>query len=251
MQSIDIIIATYNRRKLLEQTINGIIDRTETPYRLIVVDNCSTADDTIPYLKALKIAGKIDILLLNDKNIGAARAFNKGFKYVKSELFITTDDDIVPPDLEPDWLEQLIGLFIKYYPEYGAISLRQARMVNVHFNNSDIPHYPNNELGESRHSSCSWLRIQKKGDIEKIPSKFGGRMRYSSLSLFKSMRKLKMRCGYAKNIWAYHIGYGAPNKGYPKDFTNYARYSKDKEITAKRKPYPEIDNKTHIPIKTP
>ena len=248
MKPIDIIIATYNRRSLLQKTIEGIEARTKTPYRLIVVDNCSKADDTILYLKSLKKSGRISVLLLNDKNVGASQAFNKGFEYVESELFITTDDDIVPPDLEPDWLEQLICLFNKYYPEYGTISLRQARMVNVYFAEEWIPHYPNNELGESRHSSCSWLRIQKKSDVEKIPSKFGGRMKFSSLHFNAVMRNLGFRRGYAKNIWAHHTGYGAPNKGYPKGFTDYARYSKNKAITAQRKPYPKIDPKTHVPI---
>ena len=170
------------------------------------------------------------------------------FACVESELFITTDDDIVPPDLEPDWLEQLTKLFVKYYPEYGAISLRQARMINVVFNESWIPHYPNNEIGETKHSSCPWLRIQKRSDVKKIPSKFGARMRYNSLHFYSVMRDLGFRCGYAKDIWAHHTGYAAPNKGYPEGFTDYARYSKDKAITVKKKPYPKIDPKTHTPI---
>ena len=66
MQPIDIIIATYNRRELLEQMIREIEERTKTPYRLIVVDNHSTADDTVDYVQQLKKEGKIDVCLCGE-----------------------------------------------------------------------------------------------------------------------------------------------------------------------------------------
>ncbi len=186
---IDIVISTYNRRGLLQRMIEGIKERTKIPYRLIIVDNNSEADDTINYLEELRGSKEIDVLVLNDKNIGGAKALNEGFKYVRSELFITSDDDIVPPDLEPCWLEQLIELFKKYYPEYGAVALRNARMLNTSFGGEWLPHYPDNELGESLRSSCAFLRMQKRSDMEKMPNLFGGRKKYSSLYLYRIMKK--------------------------------------------------------------
>lgn len=247
MKPIDIIIATYNRRKLLQQTIEGIEQRTKASFRLIVVDNCSDADDTVRYLQQIKKEGRLKVLILNDKNIGAAGAFNKGFAYVESDLFITTDDDIVPPELEPCWLEQLVELFNKNYPEYGAISLRHARTIGVSFNRSTILHFPDNELGEAK-ASCPWLRIQKRSDVEKLPKLFGSRMKYNSTYFRRVMERQGFRCGYTKDIWANHIGYAASNKGYPEGFTEYARYSEARLRNVKRKPYPEIDPKTHVPI---
>jgi len=249
--SIDIVIVTYNRRNLLEKTINGIIERTRTPYRIIVVDNHSTADDTVEYLKRMKDEGKIHVLLLNDENKGLAPGYTQAFNYVESEYFITTNDDLIPPDLEPgDWVTQLKDLFDKFYPEYGAVSLRCARMKNVYFNDPGrIEWLPHDEIGEAVRSAPALFRMQKRSDVEKVPSRFGTQGGYNDEYQCKRLfNMLNMRAGFARDLWCNHIGFALDNRGYPKDFTKYAGHSLGRELKNKKLGYPEVDPKTNIPL---
>jgi len=250
MEPYDIVIVTYNRKHLLERTLDGIRERTKTPYRIIVVDNCSMEDDTIPYLKKCKEDGKIDVLILNKENRGLAPAYNIGFEYVKSELFFTTNDDLIPPDLEPDWIIRMVELFKKYYPEYGAISMRCPRLRNLHFNNgTTINWLPHDEIGETRRSSSALFRIHRKDDIAKNSVFFGTQAGYRDEYQFKkAMDKIGMRSGYARDIWCNHIGYALDNRGFPKGFITYAGYSEGRNSKNKKLGYPKVDLKTNVPI---
>jgi len=250
MQKIDIVVVTYNRKHLLQRTLEGIMERTRTPYRLIVVDNHSTKDNTVDYLKSLKEQGKIDILILNDKNYGLAPAYNIGFEYVESELFVTTNDDLVPPDLNPCWLQQMVALFCRYYPEYGAISMRCPRLRNVHFNNdTTITWLPHDDVGEAKRSSSALFRIHRRDDIAKIPNFFGTQAGYRDEYQFKrAMNSIGMRSGYARDIWCDHIGYALENRGFPEGFIDYAGYGPSRTLKAQRLGYPKLDPKTNIPL---
>ncbi len=55
-------------------------------------------------------------------NIGIHATWNLALSFAESDYFITCDNDILVPDLEPDWLTQMVG-FMDSKPEYGAISL--------------------------------------------------------------------------------------------------------------------------------
>lgn len=120
--TIDIIIVTYQRLPYLVEVIEALQQRTKHPYRLIVVDNGSI-DGTVKYLKEMKGQGEIDIIVLNKSNLGLSGALNEGLKHVESEFFITTSDDIVPPKLNPCWLERLIAT-AEAQSEFGGISVR-------------------------------------------------------------------------------------------------------------------------------
>jgi len=247
---IDIVVVTYNRRHLLQQTLEGIFERTETPYRLIVIDNHSTEDDTVDYLKTLKEAGKIDVLILCEKNIGLAPAYTLSMDYVESEYFVCANDDLVVPDLSPDWLIQLKNLFDKYYPEYGAITLRCAKLKNVHFNNTTtITWLPYDEIGEAKRSIPALFRMQKKSDVDKAFNKFGTQGGYNDeYQCKKMMNKLGMRSGFARDLWCNHVGFALENRGYPGEFKEYAGCSEARNEKNLRVGYPEVDPKTNVPF---
>jgi len=250
MEKIDIIIVTFNRRNLLQRTIEGIGERTKTPYRLIVVDNHSTKDDTVEYLKVLKEDGRIDVLVLNDKNEGLAPGYNIGLEYVESELFITTNDDLIPPDLDPDWIQVMISNFEKYYPEYGALSMRCAMLKGVYFTeNPRVDWLPHDEIGEARHSLSALFRIQKKSDIKRAPAQFGTQAGYRDELQYKvMMNRLGFRTGFLRDVWANHIGFALENRGFPKDFKEYAGQSDARNKKDIARGYPEIDPKTNKPL---
>lgn len=127
MGPIDIVITSYNRVKFTGECIRYICARTRTPYRLIVVDNGSL-DDTQELLHGYRGDGSVDIFVEMNMNAGIHAAKNVGLSLVQSPVFVSMDDDIYVPDLEPDWLHQLYEL-LRHRPEFAAISMRPQVMV--------------------------------------------------------------------------------------------------------------------------
>ena len=125
-EKIDILLVSYNRLNLLQITIKAIKKRTEYPYRLIVIDNGSD-DGTIEWILNAYVNKKIDDIVLLGVNIGLGKAFQEGFKKVKSEYFITCTDDVIPPKVNPCWLTQELET-IKNNPEYGGITMKGFRI---------------------------------------------------------------------------------------------------------------------------
>ncbi len=103
----------------LKEIIDELERKTKYPYRLIVVDNGSI-DGTREWIKKMYKDGKIWKYVFTKKNEFMTDAYAKAFKCVESEYFITTQDDILPPN-GPCWLTQMVRL-IRKYPEVTSIS---------------------------------------------------------------------------------------------------------------------------------
>lgn len=98
------IVVTYNRKILLEETIEALLNQTVKLDEIIIVNNCST-DGTESVLEKYKES--ISIINL-ERNIGGAGGFNNGLKYAYEKghsLFWIMDDDTIA---EQDALEKLI-----------------------------------------------------------------------------------------------------------------------------------------------
>ena len=80
-----------------------------------MIDNGST-DGTREYIKKEK---RISKYIFADKNLFMTDAYKKAFEEVKSELFITTTDDVLPPK---GWLTKMIRLTYDN-PEYASITM--------------------------------------------------------------------------------------------------------------------------------
>jgi len=226
---------------MLQQTLESIWERTKTPYRLIIVDNCSN-DGTVKWLRNKKKQGKIDELVEIKEPQGLCHAYNEGFKLVSSKYFITTQDDLLLPDLKPCWIPVMKDLLDRH-PEYGAVAMRVARMINIKFRGEA-------EIYEARRSCCAYYRIHKRSVVVKNnPYPFGERRGLTDDIEFKKlMQRVGLRAGFAKFVWANHIGHSQEyNKGYG-SFTNYLGYNKSRNETKARKPYPKVDPKTNVPI---
>lgn len=238
IQPIDIILVTYQRCNFLKHTVKKIYERTLYPYRLWVIDNDST-DNTKDYLKQAKLNGYIYDYILLKENKGLAYGLTEGFKRVKSEYFITTQDDIVPPDLRPCWLERMLHL-AKKYPDYGGIAMRIQRL-----RHRDVDEYK--ELIESPTSLPSVFRIQKKKDIEKLNG-FGGRPHWESTDFVNRGKVLKKKFALTTHIYADHSGFMADNKGFAEGFKDYHTFAKERIYQGKDQPYPRIDYRTNVPL---
>lgn len=125
MKPIDIVITTWKREWMTKACIEAIDKNTQTPHRLIVIDNGSNNEFASIFLQE-----RADIYVKLDKNYGLEYAKNIAMNFVESPVFISMDNDVLPYKYEPDWLVQLVDLMGRY-PDYGAIALRPQVLVGT------------------------------------------------------------------------------------------------------------------------
>ena len=108
MNPIDIVILTFNRLEYTKKCLHFLHQRTKHPFRIIVIDN-NSRDETKDFLLKEQKAGRINVLILLDKNIGPHLTKNYALRFVKSQkYYIDTDNDMLVPDLV--WEELLPAL---------------------------------------------------------------------------------------------------------------------------------------------
>ena len=102
---VDIIIPIFNGYDFLGPLFDTVAANTRDPYRLIVIDDCST-DSRIPeFLRELSERNPGIVLLRNQTNQGFIGSVNLGMEKVSSEIFVLLNSDTEVP---PRWLERLI-----------------------------------------------------------------------------------------------------------------------------------------------
>lgn len=95
---ISIIIPTYNRRHLLNEAVNSVLNQTYNNFELIIVDNHSS-DNTEKYCKTLVNNNNKIRYHRNKKNLGMIENWNVGLSLAKGEYVnILMDDDILHHD---------------------------------------------------------------------------------------------------------------------------------------------------------
>jgi GT2 family glycosyltransferase len=102
---VGVVVVTYNRQLLLEQTLHSLKGQSYPITRIIVVDNCSS-DGTREMLQQMDDSS-LDRLLL-DRNVGGAGGFSVGIERAfrsDSDVIWVMDDDVLPAS---DALECLI-----------------------------------------------------------------------------------------------------------------------------------------------
>jgi len=103
-EPVDIIIPVYNGFEFLDKLFSSLFENTTLPYRLIIVEDCSS-DKRIPdYLRNIEKKQENILLIINDENSGFIKSINKAVKYTKNHFVILNTDVEVPPN----WLERLM-----------------------------------------------------------------------------------------------------------------------------------------------
>lgn len=104
-----VIICTYNRAKLLENSIYSVQgqDLVNKEFEIVVVDNNST-DETRAVVEKMVNASPVMIKYVFEKHQGLSIARNTGISNASGEIIVFTDDDI---EAEKSWLRELISVF--------------------------------------------------------------------------------------------------------------------------------------------
>ena len=95
--TVSVVIPTYNRKDVLEETVRALARQTVPPLEAIVVDDGST-DGTWDLLLALRdeLRGRLDLVPVRQENLRQGRARNNGVGRARGDLVLFLGDDTVP-----------------------------------------------------------------------------------------------------------------------------------------------------------
>ncbi|MFJ4266766.1 glycosyltransferase [Paenarthrobacter nicotinovorans] len=112
------VVVTFNRRELLQTTLEGITAGTRVPDAIVVVDNAST-DDTAAFLEQYQAPVTTDVVRLNT-NVGGAGGFVVGMERAvldhHADHVWIMDDDTEP---QPAALDEALEVSEAYRRETG------------------------------------------------------------------------------------------------------------------------------------
>ena len=117
-----IIILTRNQLAFTQKCINSILEHTQRPYELIVVDNGSD-DGTVNYIESTVIPQNRHLpirIIKNQHNLGFAAGNNQGIAVAKGDYILLMNNDIV---VTPQWLDLLIAC-AEQRPRIGIVGPR-------------------------------------------------------------------------------------------------------------------------------
>lgn len=91
MSLVSVIIASYNKERFIEQTINSVLNQSIQNWELLIIDDCST-DKTVEKIQVFQSDNRI-LLFRNNENRGANYCRNLGINNAKGEFVIFLDAD--------------------------------------------------------------------------------------------------------------------------------------------------------------
>lgn len=108
--SISTIIVTRNRANKLRRCVKSIIEGTNFPDELLIIDNNST-DNTKDMMQKIIKTHDQNIRYVLEKNEGIPFARNRGLKESKFDIVAFTDDDCV---VDKNWIRNILHAHSKY-----------------------------------------------------------------------------------------------------------------------------------------
>lgn len=204
MNKTCIVLTTWKRESITFKMLDALKKNTETPYKLIIIDNGSAPWYQADYLKYADVYVKLD------ENKGLEYAKNLGMQFVDSEYFISTDNDILPYAYSPDWLYRLYELMEKN-PEYGAIACRPQILVGT---GNIFDKHEDQEILEFSHVP-GYLRIMRTDLVNKLGAWNDKRplRGHEEYWISEKIRDMGMKVGWATNVRCWHL-FGDNNWGY-------------------------------------
>lgn len=112
METIDILLPTYNGEKYLKEQLDSILSQTYQNIRLVISDDCSN-DNTVQILKEYEKKDSRIELYIQSKNLGVVKNIEFLLKKVKNPYYMLADQDDV-------WLKEKVEESIKKLKQENA-----------------------------------------------------------------------------------------------------------------------------------
>jgi glycosyltransferase involved in cell wall biosynthesis len=107
---------------VLKACLGSIWENTDLPYDLLVFDNGSCSE-AVDYLASERKEGKIQYLVLSEKNLGKGGAWNFIFNAAPGEMIAYLDNDVY---FYPGWLSRSMEI-LESFPNVGMVTSRPFR----------------------------------------------------------------------------------------------------------------------------
>lgn len=192
----DILITSYNRPDYLQKTVQRIIKVTRGKYAIHVVDDSSdiaTRNLLLDYYNRSIIHG----LMFSGYHRGVRPNLNVGTWLTFSDPIIYCDDDVLCPDVDPDWLSQLTSEMTRH-PELDMLALHHPGAKNK-------PMGRGGRVVYCKSLGAMFVAIRRRFLIENPfphePST-GRPMEWRCQRALDKGRKI----GYIKDVYCYHFG---------------------------------------------
>jgi glycosyltransferase involved in cell wall biosynthesis len=108
--------------EVLKTCLGSLWENTVLPYDLFVFDNAS-CQEVRNFLQEAQQQGRIQYLVLSDRNVGKGGAWNLIFQGAPGEVIAYADSDVY---FYPGWLEQSLEI-LDTFPKVGMVSSRPLR----------------------------------------------------------------------------------------------------------------------------
>jgi len=194
----DLVVTTCERLPLLKQTLYHIWERTSPPYRLQVIDDASTSGNG-DYLRRLQVDGRIARARIHKRRVGIPHHLRTLARITLSDPVVFSDDDILCPKLEPDWLQRGLAA-MEARPELGILALNTPGC-NVRHSRGDVE--PAGDVTFCRNVPGSFCFVRRKVLATCVPPD-------GVPSPVKWMCKRATdegwRIGYLTHVYAQHTG---------------------------------------------
>lgn len=196
---IDIILTTYNRPDYLRQTVAHILARTRSPYALHVIDDASDDDETHAYLSGLLADGRLATLVTRRERAGMMANRTVASWLAFSDPFVVTDDDVLCPDMEPDWLARATDAMLAR-PKLAVLALNHPGAYRIPFDQDDEVVYC-----EAVGSTFQFVR-RRLIEAWHLPHYRGNFGVTEELQRCGAARDRGFQVGYMRAVYCYHIG---------------------------------------------
>jgi len=127
---IDIIIPVYNGYQFLTPLFDSIEKNTTSPYRLIVVNDCSPDEKVKPLLLNRLQKHPTAIFIDHEVNLGFVKSVNEAYTHTSSHFLILNTDTEVPAF----WLERLM---------HPIVNMEKIATTTPFTNSGQIASFPN------------------------------------------------------------------------------------------------------------
>lgn len=116
---------------VLKVCLGSLWENTHSSYDLLIFDNAS-CPEVCAYLQEQHAAGRIQYLVLSDRNVGKGGAWNLIFQGAPGEIIAYADSDVY---FYPGWLEASLEI-LDGFPKVGMVTARPLRTPEVYYSST-------------------------------------------------------------------------------------------------------------------